>query len=249
MKYKYVLSPDFLDFTATADSEALDYPAARVADWEHPGRTWRSEGTVNAENILLTLPAEKPIAGLYMETVNAGPTIYWWKQESDSWLPVVTPADNSVPDEDPRDGRRKRLITFGKFVTDLVRLEFRGVARANDAAYYELGAVVLFSAQTDLAIGPADRNRESLIFPGVSVELEGQTDEAAKGRPYLVEEWDTLAKGTGLDAWRAIRRLPPRNGVLWTYLDGQSYLHKKINVEIQDSVVLAPIRAAWRELP
>ena len=264
MRYRYVRSRDFVDLgTPTVETVATNaaFPVARLADWRHPSRSWRSTGVVSGST-------RRPILrwSPLTPTDNAGIVAIVLLQTNlarvncaVSTAPVIqggsrlTGRRDFYAETDPRDGRRRLEFRFGDVHSatgnGIVAILLSGRDGDTTAPYLDVGAVIGLPAWTELGANPRSPTTMRLVQPQQRGGSRDYPEEVNAGPAYLTDEWEVVTDSAAeLARWRAFARLGPDDAVLWDYRDGGLYLMRPARIEIEEGRFIHTIRASWRQV-
>lgn len=258
MRYRYVRSRDFVDLdTPTVETVATDaaFPVARLADWRHPSRSWRSTGLVSSISTLRILrwPRQSPAYPNVRMVLLLQTNIRRVQADvMSNRLPRLSRVLTATTD--PRDGRAHLLIDAAAANSRVAqhgveRFELRSARGYVTGTFIEIGAVIGLPAWTELGANPQAPTRVRLERPTVRAGTAAAREEVSAGPAYLTDEWTVVTdRAAELARWRAFARLGPDDAVLWDYRDGGLYLMRPTRIEIEEGRFIHTIRASWRQV-
>lgn len=258
MRYRYVLSRDFIALgTPTVETVTTNaaFPVARLADWRHPSRPWRSTGVVSnaATQRILRWPRQSS-AYPDLRTVLLFQTNLGRVQVSvmSGSLPRLSPVLTATPD--PRDGRvhlpiDAATVNARASQQGVRQFELRSARGYTAGTFIEIGAVIGLPAWTELGANPQAPTRMRLERPTLRAGTAAAPEAVAAGPAYLTDEWTVVTdQAAELTRWRGFARLGPDDAVLWDYRDGGRYLMRPTRIDIEEGAHIHTIRASWRQV-
>lgn len=258
MRYRYVLSRDFLDLgTPTVETVTTNaaFPVARLADWRHPSRPWRSTGVVSGAvaQRILRWPAQSP-ASPDLRTVLLLQTNLGRAQVGvlSNDVPRLSTVLTATPD--PRDGRVRlpidaATVNAGVPQHGVQRLELRAARGYSADTFIEIGAAVGLPAWTELGANPRAPTRIRLERPTLRAGTAAAPETVSAGPTYLTDEWTVVTdQAAELTRWRGFARLGPDAAVLWDYRDGGLYLMRPTRIDIEEGSFIHTIRSTWQQI-
>ncbi|MEM4658700.1 MAG: hypothetical protein QXX77_09810 [Candidatus Methanosuratincola sp.] len=191
------VAKSFLSYTATSSSEAIGFPASNIAILSRPKRVWRSTATGDQSIVLDFGIAVSPPA-VFIDNANFE-TVVIQGNTTDVWTSPAFGSGSITLERDPRLGRRKRLIELATFDYRYMRIYIPSQTPDGGAGYYQIGALAVPEALTEMIENPSYPGRWTKRTPvqvneflsgGVERVKVGSLDEVRLGLTLSVESSD-----------------------------------------------------------
>ncbi|MCH8029052.1 MAG: hypothetical protein IH874_03875 [Candidatus Dadabacteria bacterium] len=134
----------FWTYTAVGSTEAAGRPATNISELGRPSKSWRST-TTGEQSVVLDFSTARSVPSVFLDNCNFA-TVKIQGNAADVWTSPSFDSGNLTLNNDPKLGRRKRLIDLTAFNLRFMRILISSQTVDDNASFYEIGDVA--SVQT-----------------------------------------------------------------------------------------------------
>jgi hypothetical protein len=199
---------DFLDYTVTADSEDIIYPAVNLADYDHTRRHYRAQNATPGIAVKFNLGSLKTIKGIFINDCNF-PSVTAQICTTDAWGSPDRFDSTFTISQDLRVGRYKLLCNPGLTQTaQYVRILMLG--SNTDLSVYRAGTFIVAGSLLEFTDDPVYPYTYQANENIVTIDMESGAFEDVNVGPRIWEGsfgFETL-RGNESEVWTLNSLIP-----------------------------------------